>query len=86
MEVKAAELNAMEESKGQSNKVEAVDADPFNATQTSVAAMAVGHWLPGQKITMDADGLAFPAAFSQLSEGDYFVQTRYPKKFSAALG
>ena len=74
MEAKTAEMNAMDESKGQSNKVEAVDADPFNATQTSVAAMEVRHWLPGQKITIDADGLAFPAAFSQLPEGDYFVQ------------
>ena len=74
IEAKAAEMNAMEKSKGQSNRVETVDANPFNATQTSVAAMEVSHWIPGQKIAVDADVFAFPAAFSQLPEGDYFVQ------------
>lgn len=74
MEARAAEAIAMEHSKGQSNKVEEVDADPFSATQTSVAALEVNHWLPGQKIAIDADGSAFPAGYSQLPEGDYFVQ------------
>ena len=74
MEAKAAEAIAMEQSKGQSNKVESVDADPFNAAQTSVAALEVSHWVPGKKIAIDADSLAFPAGYSQLPEGDYFVQ------------
>ena len=74
IEAKAAEMNALEESKGQSNKVDAVDANPFSATQTSVAAQELTHWMPDQKIAIDVDGLAFPTAFSQLPEGDYFVQ------------
>jgi enterochelin esterase-like enzyme len=74
MEAKAAEAIAMERSKGQSNKIETVDADPFNATLTSVAALEVNHWVPGQKIAIDADSLAFPAGYSQLPEGDYFIQ------------
>lgn len=74
MEAKAAEAIAMEQSKGKSNKIEAVDADPFNATQTSVAALEVSRWRPGQKIAIDADYQVFPAAFSQLPEGDYVVQ------------
>lgn len=74
MEAKAAEAIAMKQTKGQSNMVDEVDADPFSATQTSVAALEVNHWVPGQKIAIDADSLAFPAAYSQLPEGDYFVQ------------
>ncbi|MES2047102.1 MAG: alpha/beta hydrolase-fold protein [Pseudomonadota bacterium] len=74
MEAKAAEAMAMEQSKSKSNNVDVVDADPFNAMQTSVAALEVKHWVPGQKIAIDADSLAFPAGYSQLPEGDYFVQ------------
>ncbi|MEO7107136.1 MAG: alpha/beta hydrolase-fold protein [Rhodoferax sp.] len=54
--------------------VDTVDADPFRATQTTVAAQEVSHWEPGQSVSMDADGLAFPAGYSQLPPGDYYVQ------------
>ncbi|WP_266160380.1 alpha/beta hydrolase [Dyella silvatica] len=63
---------AMAETKG--GKVGEVDANPFQLTQTSVAAREVSHLEPGQAVTVDADELAFPAGFSQLPAGDYLVQ------------
>jgi S-formylglutathione hydrolase FrmB len=55
-------------------KVESVEASPFSPDQASVAAREVTHLVPGQAVTLDADELAFPAAFSKLPPGDYLVQ------------
>jgi len=55
-------------------KVEAVDASPFDPDQASVASREVTHLQPGQPVTLDADQLAFPAAFSKLPPGDYLMQ------------
>ena len=74
MEAKLAEANALETSKGKSRVVHAVDANPFRATQTAVAAREVSHWVPLQTVTLDADEQAFPKRFSQLPAGDYYVQ------------
>lgn len=71
---KTAEAAAKADPEGKSGKVEEVDANPFRATETSVAAREVGAWKPGQVIDIDADQLAFPAAYSQLPPGDYLVQ------------
>ncbi|HWU78378.1 MAG TPA: alpha/beta hydrolase-fold protein [Rhodanobacter sp.] len=73
-DAKAAEAAARAESKGKSSEVTEVDANPFRATETSVAAREVSHWAPGQVMDIDADRLAFPAAWSQLPAGDYLVQ------------
>ena len=74
VEAKTAEAEAKSESEGKSGTVDEVDANPFRATETSVAAREVDHWVPGQSIDIDADRLAFPAAWSQLPPGDYYVQ------------
>ncbi|WP_027485532.1 alpha/beta hydrolase-fold protein [Rhodanobacter sp. OR87] len=55
-------------------KVDEVDANPFGATQASVAAREVSRLVPGQGVEIDADALAYPAGWSQLPPGDYFVQ------------
>jgi S-formylglutathione hydrolase FrmB len=73
-EAKTAEAAAKEESKGKDAKVEEVDANPFRANDTSVAAREVDQWQPGQVIDIDADELAFPAGYSQLPPGDYYIQ------------
>ena len=74
IDAKTAEAAAMAESKGKSSVVEVVDANPFRATETSVAGREVSHWAPGQEIDIDTDRLAFPAGWSQLPPGDYLVQ------------
>jgi len=74
VEAKAAEADAKTESDGKSSTVDDVDANPFSATQTSVAAREISRWTPGQINDIDADQLAFPAGFSQLPPGDYYVQ------------
>jgi S-formylglutathione hydrolase FrmB len=74
IDAKAAEAAAKAESKGKKTAVDEVDANPFRATETSVAAREVSHWAPGQAMDIDADELAFPAAWSQLPAGDYLVQ------------
>jgi enterochelin esterase-like enzyme len=73
-DAKAAEAAARAESDGKSSVVEKVDANPFRATATSVAAREVGRWVPGQAVEIDTDRMAFPAAWSQLPAGDYLVQ------------
>jgi S-formylglutathione hydrolase FrmB len=73
-DAKAAEAAAKVESDGKSSVVEKVDANPFHATATSVAAREVDHWVPGQAVDIDTDRMAFPAAWSQLPPGDYLVQ------------
>ncbi|MFT3761867.1 MAG: alpha/beta hydrolase-fold protein [Pseudoxanthomonas sp.] len=55
-------------------KVEAVDTSPFRPTLTSVAAREVVRLAPGADIAMDTDAIAFPAGFSSLPAGDYYLQ------------
>lgn len=74
IDAKTAEAAAWAESKGKSSVVEEVDANPFRATETSVAAREVSHWVPGQDVDIDVDRLAFPAGWSRLPPGDYLVQ------------
>lgn len=74
MEAKVAEAAALEASKGQSPAVTNVDANPFAATQTTVAAREVSRLEPGQTVALDGDDLAFPAGFSKLPPGDYYMQ------------
>ncbi|MEO8811104.1 MAG: enterochelin esterase, partial [Rhodanobacter sp.] len=73
-DAKTAEAAAKAESDGKSSVVESVDADPFRATETSVAAREVSYWVPGQEVDIDADRMAFPAGWSKLPPGDYVVQ------------
>ena len=51
-----------------------VDANPFGAPTASVAAIEVEHLAPGQRVFIDTDLLAYPKPFSQLPDGDYYVQ------------
>jgi hypothetical protein len=74
IDAKTAEADAKEESAESGGKVEEVDANPFKANQTSVAAREVSRLAPGQGVAIDADTLAFPAGWSQLPPGDYLVQ------------
>ena len=55
-------------------KVEAVDTSPFRPTLVSVAAREVTHLAPGDGLSVDADAIAFPAGFSTLPAGDYYLQ------------
>ena len=73
-EAGAAEAAALAQSKGKSRDVTQVDANPFAATQTTVAAREVGLLKPGQTISVDGDTLVFPGQFSALPPGDYYVQ------------
>jgi hypothetical protein len=74
IDAKAAAAAAKAASDGKSDVVEEVDANPFRATETSVAAREVVDWAPGQTVDIDADQMVFPAAFSQLPPGDYLLQ------------
>jgi hypothetical protein len=73
-EATAAEAAALTQSNGKSKAVSEVDANAFAATQTTVAAQEVSLLKPGQMISVDGDTIAFPAPFSQLPPGDYYVQ------------
>src|SRR6185312_9403910 len=55
-------------------KVTVIDTNPFDPTQTAVAAMEVHALAPGASVLIDADALAFPEGFSKLAAGDYDVQ------------
>lgn len=55
-------------------KVTEIDTNPFDPTQTAVAAMEVHDLAPGASVLIDADALAFPKGFSKLAAGDYDVQ------------
>jgi S-formylglutathione hydrolase FrmB len=74
IDAKAAAAAAKAASDGKSDAVKAVDANPFRATETSVAAREVSDWTPGRTVDIDADQVVFPAAFSQLPAGDYLLQ------------
>ncbi|HEY8682544.1 MAG TPA: alpha/beta hydrolase-fold protein [Rhodanobacter sp.] len=71
---KTAEAEARAASEGKSSVVDDVDANPFRATETSVTAREISQWAPGQTIDIDADQLVFPAGYSQLPPGDYYMQ------------
>ena len=73
-EVKAAEAEALEKSKGKSSQVTEVDANAFEATATAVTAREVSLLNPGQSVAIDVDDIAFPLPYSQLPPGDYYVQ------------
>ncbi|KRE92498.1 enterochelin esterase [Frateuria sp. Soil773] len=62
------------EAAAKGGKVEEVDANPFRATQTAVAAREVSRLAPREGVDIDTDGLAFPTGYSQLPPGDYLVQ------------
>ena len=55
-------------------KVTEIDTNPFDPTQTAVAAMEVHDLAPGASVLVDADALAFPQGFSKLAAGDYAMQ------------
>jgi len=55
-------------------KVAAVDINLFKPTQAHIAAMEIPYLAPGGEINVDTDVLAFPAAFSSLPEGEYYLQ------------
>ena len=55
-------------------KVTDVDMNPFMPAAVSVAAREVTSIAPGASVDVDADGVAFPAAFSTLPPGDYLFQ------------
>ena len=74
IDAKTAVAEAKGASAGKDSTVEEVDANPFRATQTTVAAREVSRWEPGQNVDIDTDQLAFPAGYSQLPPGDYLVQ------------
>ena len=52
----------------------AVDADEFSPSDTWVTATDVHNWQPGTTLDIDADQIAFPSGFSQLTPGTYQVQ------------
>jgi hypothetical protein len=55
-------------------KVLAVDADPFGGAGVTAAGMDIARIAPGQSLPADTDTLAWPTPFSQLPDGEYFVQ------------
>ncbi|WP_329740588.1 alpha/beta hydrolase [Dyella sp. A6] len=63
-----------EASKRGQTSVDDVDTSPFFPTKTSVAAREVSRIVPGQTVDIDVDRTAFPAGWSSLPPGDYYVQ------------
>jgi S-formylglutathione hydrolase FrmB len=51
-----------------------VDTEEFHPQATYVAAREIHDLAPGASVELDADEVAFPAAFSTLKPGDYEVQ------------
>ncbi|GAB2504498.1 alpha/beta hydrolase-fold protein [Pseudoxanthomonas sangjuensis] len=68
--IPAAEAEAM----AKDGKVDKVDASLSRPTLVSVAATEVAHLAPGGAVALDTDALAFPAGFSALPKGDYYLQ------------
>ncbi|MES3024661.1 MAG: alpha/beta hydrolase-fold protein [Pseudomonadota bacterium] len=73
-EAKAAEAEVLEKSKGKSSQVTEVDANPFEATATTVTARELSLLNPGQSVAINGDEIVFPKPYSQLPPGDYYVQ------------
>lgn len=65
---------AAKANKADDGKVRQVDADPLYPMRTAVAAREVSRMVPGQRVTIDTDGLAFPMSFSKLPSGEYLLQ------------
>ncbi|TCV93184.1 putative esterase [Luteibacter rhizovicinus] len=51
-----------------------VDMNPFMPSSVSIAAREITQIAPGASVDVDADGVAFPGAFSTLPAGDYLFQ------------
>ncbi|WP_445146746.1 alpha/beta hydrolase [Dyella sp. Tek66A03] len=62
------------EASSKDGKVTAVDINPLDPAQVSVAAREVSRLEPGQGVDVDTGARAFPAAFAKLPPGDYYVQ------------
>jgi hypothetical protein len=69
----AAEANAARAA-AKGAEVDEVGGARFATSLTSVAAREVSRLAPGQSVSIDADELAFPDAFSKLPPGDYLMQ------------
>ena len=55
-------------------KVVEVDASPFGGGNATAAGMDIARIAPGQSLPVDTDGLAWPTPFSNLPDGEYYVQ------------
>ncbi|HEY2622544.1 MAG TPA: alpha/beta hydrolase-fold protein [Dyella sp.] len=62
------------EASSKDGNVTAVDINPLDPAQVSVAAREVSRLEPGQGVDVDTGARAFPAAFAKLPPGDYYVQ------------
>ncbi len=51
-----------------------VDANEFDPQSVTIAAQEIENLQPGAMIGMDADAQAYPAGFSHLKPGDYYLQ------------
>jgi S-formylglutathione hydrolase FrmB len=51
-----------------------VEANPFKATPTFIAAKEVENWKPGAVVDVDADDTVYPEPLSRAKPGDYQVQ------------
>ncbi len=74
LDAKTAEAEAAGGKDGKTGTVTEVDTNDFRPTRTAVAAREVSRLVPGQVIDIDTDRTAFPAGWSQLPPGDYYVQ------------
>lgn len=63
--------SAVKRAKG--GPVTTVDAGAFSPG-ANAAAMEISRIAPGTTLTLDVDALAYPQAFSQLPDGDYYMQ------------
>ena len=73
LDAKTAEAQAAKDHDG-AGKVLEVDANAFFPTQTAVAARELSRLAPGQVVEIDTDRAAFPAGWSRLPPGEYYVQ------------
>ena len=62
------------ESAAQNGKVDAVNASAMAPEAVNISAMEVPFLASGASVMLDADAIAFPQPFSQLPEGDYYLQ------------
>lgn len=61
-------------SKDKDGKVGAVDIDSFAPQKVTIAAQEIAHITRGKAVVADLDTLAFPAPYSKLTPGRYYVQ------------
>ncbi len=62
------------EAAAKDGKVDAVDASSMAPEMANISAMEVPLLASGASVMLDADAIAFPQPFSQLPEGDYYLQ------------